>query len=74
MQIVEFDSYVENGFISVPPQYKDALPGSVRVLVFPKADADELSYELEELYGIFEGKYIPDKKELRKMFHEKHSG
>jgi hypothetical protein len=28
---------------------------------------------LEELYGIFEGIETPDKKELRRMFHEKHS-
>ena len=27
---------------------------------------------LEELYGIFEGIEAPDKKELRRMFHEKH--
>ena len=37
MQVVEFDSRVENGVIPVPVQYKDALPDSVRVLVFPKA-------------------------------------
>jgi hypothetical protein len=33
----------------------------------------ELPKELEELYGIFEGTDAPDKKELRKMFHEKNS-
>jgi len=70
--MVEFDSYVENGLIPVPAQYKDALPGSVRVLVFPKAAATELSDDLEDLYGIFEGMDAPDKKELRGMFHEKH--
>lgn len=31
----------------------------------------ELPKDIEELYGIFEGMDIPDKKELRKMFHEK---
>jgi hypothetical protein len=31
----------------------------------------ELPKDLEELYGIFEGVDAPDKKELRKMFHEK---
>ena len=70
--MVEFDSYVENGFIPVPPQYKDALPGSVRVIVFPKVNVPELSDDFEELYGIFEGKDAPDKKELRRMLHEKH--
>ena len=72
VQMVEFDSYVENGIIHVPPQYKDELPGSVRVLVFPKAGATELSDDLEDLYGIFEGMDVPDKKELRKTLHEKH--
>jgi len=28
---------------------------------------------MEELYGIFEGIAVPDKKELRRMFHEKRS-
>jgi hypothetical protein len=29
--------------------------------------------DLKELYGIFEGIDAPDKKEIRKMFHEKYS-
>ena len=33
----------------------------------------DLPKDLQEIYGIFEGIDIPDKKELRKMFHEKHS-
>jgi hypothetical protein len=33
-------------------------------------DTTELPKDLEELYGIFEGIGAPDKKELRKMFHE----
>jgi hypothetical protein len=33
----------------------------------------DLPKDLEELYGIFEGMDVPDKKELRKMFHEKSS-
>jgi hypothetical protein len=32
-----------------------------------------LPKDLEELYGIFEGTDAPDKKELRKMFHEKNN-
>jgi hypothetical protein len=31
-----------------------------------------LPKDLEELYGMFEGINAPDKKEIRKMFHEKH--
>ena len=33
----------------------------------------ELPKNLEELYGIFEGFDSPNKKELRRIFHEKHS-
>jgi len=36
-------------------------------------DLNDLPQDLQELYGIFEGIEIPDKKELRRMFHEKHS-
>jgi hypothetical protein len=32
-----------------------------------------LPKDLEELYGIFAGIDAPDKKEIRKMFHEKHN-
>jgi hypothetical protein len=32
-----------------------------------------LPKDLEELYGIFEGMDAPDKKEIRKIFHEKHN-
>jgi hypothetical protein len=33
----------------------------------------DLPRDLEELYGIFEGMDTPNKKELRKIFHEKNS-
>jgi hypothetical protein len=33
----------------------------------------ELPEDLEELYGIFEGMDAPNKKGLRKIFHEKNS-
>ncbi|MDR2923325.1 MAG: DUF6364 family protein [Treponema sp.] len=36
-------------------------------------NSNDLPQDLQELYGIFEGIDIPDKKELRRMFHEKHS-
>jgi hypothetical protein len=36
-------------------------------------NATSLPRDLEELYGIFEGIDAPDKKEIRKMFHEKHN-
>jgi hypothetical protein len=35
-------------------------------------NSDDLPQDLQELYGIFEGIDIPDKNELRRMFHEKH--
>jgi len=36
-------------------------------------NSTKLPNDLEELYGMFEGMEAPDKKELRRMFHEKHS-
>jgi hypothetical protein len=43
-------------------------------LIFLKEqNATELPNDLEELYGIFEGIDVPEKKELRKMFHDKYS-
>ena len=38
MQAVEFDSYVENGVISVPLEYQNTITRSVRVIVFPKQE------------------------------------
>ena len=38
-----------------------------------RQDTAVLPKELEEIYGIFKGIEVPDKKELRSMFHEKHS-
>jgi hypothetical protein len=42
-------------------------------MVLKNDGAYDLPSDLQELYGIFEGMDIPDKKELRKFFHEKHS-
>ena len=36
-------------------------------------NSNALPQDLQELYGIFEGIDAPDKNELRRMFHEKHS-
>jgi hypothetical protein len=36
-------------------------------------NSSNLPKDLEELYGIFEGIDAPDKKEIRKIFHEKHN-
>ena len=36
-------------------------------------NATELPKDLEKLYGIFRDVDVPDKKELRRMFHEKHN-
>jgi len=36
-------------------------------------NSNNLPQDLQELYGIFEGIDVPDKNELRTMFHEKHS-
>jgi hypothetical protein len=36
-------------------------------------NSNDLPQDLQELYGIFEEIDVPDKNELRRMFHEKHS-
>ena len=36
-------------------------------------NSTDLPKDLEELYGIFAGIEAPEKKELRRMFHEKNS-
>jgi hypothetical protein len=36
-------------------------------------NTNDLPQDLQELYGIFEEIDTPDKKELRRMFHEEHS-
>ena len=38
-----------------------------------RQNTTDLPADIEELYGIFEGMDVPDKKELRRMFHEKDS-
>ena len=38
-----------------------------------KQGTADLPNDLGELYGIFEGIKAPEKKEMRRMFHEKHS-
>ena len=42
-------------------------------LVLKEQNTTELPNDLEEIYGIFEGKDTPTKKELRRVFHEKYS-
>ena len=36
-------------------------------------NSDDLPQDIQELYGIFETFDVPDKNDLRRMFHEKHS-
>ena len=38
MQIVEFDTNVENGVISIPSQYHELITQSVRVILLPKGE------------------------------------
>ena len=42
-------------------------------MVLKEQNTTELPNDLGEVYGIFEGIKTPDKKELRRMFHEKYS-
>jgi hypothetical protein len=37
MRAIEFDSIITDGVIPIPEQYKNILPDSVKVLVFPSA-------------------------------------
>ena len=39
-----------------------------------KENQEELTSGTKELYGIFKNRSLPDKKELRKQFHEKNTG
>jgi hypothetical protein len=36
-------------------------------------NSNDLPHDLQEIYGIFKEIDVPDKNELRRMFHEKHS-
>jgi hypothetical protein len=37
MQAIEFDSVITDGVIPIPEEYKNILPDSVKVIVFPAA-------------------------------------
>ena len=43
MQTIEFDSYVENGVITVPLQYHKIITRLVKVIVLPKEEAPDTS-------------------------------
>ena len=36
-------------------------------------NSNDLPQDLQELYGIFEGMNTPNKNDLKKIFHEKHT-
>jgi hypothetical protein len=38
MQSIEFDSIITDGAIPIPEEYKNMLPASVKVIVFPAVD------------------------------------
>ena len=42
-------------------------------IVLREQNTTELPKNLKDIYGIFEGLDSPDKKELRRTFHEKYS-
>ena len=42
-------------------------------LELKEKNTTDLPKDLEELYGIFEGMQAPEKKDLRRLFHEKYS-
>ena len=51
-QVAEFDSSVENGVIAIPPQYRDEIPQSVRVIVFANGKRRTGSKTTKKLYSI----------------------
>ena len=44
MQTIEFDSYVENGVITVPLKYQKIITRLVKVIVSPKEEVPDTSY------------------------------
>jgi len=42
MQAIEFDTYIENGVITIPLQYQKTISHSVRVIVQPKEEASNI--------------------------------
>jgi hypothetical protein len=51
-QVAEFDSSVKNGKIVIPPQYRDEIPQSVRVMVFAKEKRQTGSKKDKNLYSL----------------------
>ena len=53
MQIIEFDSYVENGVIAIPLQYQEKIAHSVKVIVMPKNETPSLSEGFEKKKNLY---------------------
>jgi len=53
MQTVEFDSYVENGVISIPLQYQYALTHSVRVTIQPREESPDTPHNTVKRKKLF---------------------
>jgi hypothetical protein len=65
-EVMEFANYYSQ-------QTKKSLSKIIEDYFIDLKQKNSLPEDLQELYGIYEGIDVPDKKELRGMFHEKHN-
>jgi hypothetical protein len=64
MRAIEFDSVVTDGVIPIPEQYKNILPASVKVMVFPAADKENQNAGMNWLGKIYKVEaFKPGKRE-----------
>ena len=54
MQGIEFDSYIENGIISIPHKYLNSVTRSVRVIILPKEETPIITQDTvkKKLYSL----------------------
>lgn len=53
MQAIEFDSYIENGVISIPPRYQNAVKSLVRVIILPKEEPSDIAQNSVKKEGLY---------------------
>jgi hypothetical protein len=55
MHIVEFDSHIENGVITIPSQYREIVASSVRVIIYPREEISSFpqnTIKMKKLYSL----------------------
>ena len=53
MQTIQFDTYIENGVITIPLRYQKTISHSVRVIVQPKEEVSNISQFSERKTKLF---------------------